>query len=232
MGARLFILEDDGRVRRGLQAALMGADYGVVGVGTVAEARNLLRDGSCDLLLLDLGLPDGDGEDFCRQLRLEGFTTQIIVITARDSPQDLIRVLDAGADDYITKPFEIEELLARIRSALRREWRKGTQQIFRCGALWADAQARVAGRDGKQIEFAPREFDLLLFLLRHPGRAWTRDQLLTKVWEIRGGIGESRTVDLHIRKLRKKVELNPSAARYLLTVWGVGYRMNEEMDEQ
>ena len=231
VSARLLILEDDCRVRRGLRVALTGAGYEVVDTGTIAEAGELLEGSSYDLILLDLGLPDGDGGDFCRQLRLEGNATPIVVVTARDAPQDLVRGLDAGADDYVTKPFDIDEVLARIRSALRRGWRRETQQVFQCGELWADAESRVAGCGTERVDCAPREFDLLLFLLRHPGRAWTRDQLLAEVWGLLGGVGDSRTVDIHIRKLRRKVEPNPSEPKYLLTVWGVGYRMNDEGHE-
>ena len=118
--------------------------------------------------------------------------------------------------------------LARIRSVLRRSRNQVTQQVYRCGDLWADAAAREAGRGDRKIDFAPREFDLLLFLLKHPGKAWTRDQLLEHVWGVRGGVGDSRTIDLHVRKLRRKIEDNPAAAKLLATVWGVGYRLNDE----
>lgn len=154
--------------------------------------------------------------------------TPIIILTARDAARERVQGLDAGADDYVVKPFEVEEVLARIRSVLRRSRQQIPLTIHRVGELWADAQAREAGRGDQRLDLAPREFDLLLFLLQHPGKAWTRDQLLEHVWGIRGGIGDSRTIDLHVRKLRKKIEDNPAAARFIATVWGVGYRLNDE----
>jgi DNA-binding response OmpR family regulator len=218
---------DDVRVRHELRSALTAQGF------TVSEAPDLARAQSANaaehsVVLLDLGLPDGDGLTFCRQLREAGTITPIIVLTARDTARDRILGLDAGADDYVVKPFEIGEVLARIRSVLCRSRQQAPQQTYRCGELWADPQSREAGRGDRRIEFAPREFDLLLFLLRHPGKAWTRDQLLEHVWGVRGGGGDSRTIDLHVRKLRRKIENNPAAARFIATVWGVGYRLNDE----
>lgn len=223
----ILLVEDDVRVRHELRAALVEAGLTVQEAADLGQARdaNAARH---SLVLLDLGLPDGDGLEFCRGLREQGVSTPIIVLTARDAGRDRVRGLDAGADDYVVKPFEVEEVLARIRSVLRRSRHQVTQQIYRCRDLWADAESREAGRGDRKIEFAPREFDLLLFLLKNPGKAWTRDQLLEHVWGVRGGVGDSRTIDLHVRKLRRKIEDNPAAAQFIATVWGVGYRLNDE----
>ena len=229
---RILLVEDDVRVRHELRSALGSAGFAVREAADLAQARDADADAH-SLMLLDLGLPDGDGLQFCRQLREAGTTTPIIVLTARDAARDRVRGLDAGADDYIVKPFEIDEVLARIRSVLRRSRQQVTpQQVYRCGELWVDAEARKAGRGERDIEFAPREFDLLLFLLKHRGKAWTRDQLLEHVWGVRGGVGDSRTIDLHVRKLRRKIEDNPASAKYIATVWGVGYRLNDEEQQR
>jgi len=224
---RILLIEDDVRVRHELRTALAAEGFAVSEASDLGQAR-AAKPEEHSVVLLDLGLPDGDGLAFCRQLREAGVATPIIIVTARDAARERVQGLDAGADDYVVKPFEIEEVLARIRSVLRRARQQVPQTIHRVGELWADAQAREAGRNEERLDLAPREFDLLLFLLQHPGKAWTRDQLLEHVWGIRGGIGDSRTIDLHIRKLRKKIEDNPAAARFIATVWGVGYRLNDE----
>ncbi|MGC6487201.1 MAG: response regulator transcription factor [Planctomycetota bacterium] len=223
----VLLIEDDVRVRHELRGALHAAGLQVVEAADVAQAR---RADAADVsvVLLDLGLPDGDGLELCRSWREAGVATPIIVLTARDAAPERVRGLDAGADAYVVKPFELAEVLARIRSVLRRARNQVTQQVYRSGDLWADAEAREAGRGDRRIEFAPREFDLLLFLLRNPGKAWTRDQLLEHVWGVRGGVGDSRTIDLHVRKLRRKIEDDPAAAKIIATVWGVGYRLNED----
>ena len=151
----------------------------------------------------------------------------IIILTARDAPEDRVRGLDVGADDYVIKPFHLPELIARVRSVMRRAGHAFGPGRVQHGILWADPERHVAGLDRTEVVLKPREFDLLLFLLRHPGRTWTREQLLDRVWgaEYEGDI---RTVDLHVRRLRAKIEEDASDPRYLETVWGVGYRLREE----
>ena len=224
----ILLIEDEIRVGMELERALVSAGYGVRQARDLAQARQESA-GKHSLVLLDLGLPDGDGLELCRELRAAGNTVPIIILTARDTSPARVTGLDAGADDYIVKPFEMAEVLARIRSVLRRFKNQAMNvRVHRCGELWADAEARVAGCGEVEIEFAPREFDLLLFLLQNPGKAWTRDQLLKQVWGLRGGIGDSRTIDMHVRKLRRKIEDNPAAPRYIVTVWGVGYRLSDD----
>lgn len=223
----ILLVEDDARLRHELREALSDHGFVVHEAESISAAEALLTS-SCTLVLLDIGLPDGNGLLFCRTLRKSGCQIPVIMLTAHDAPRDRVEGLDAGADDYVVKPFDIEEVLARIRSVLRRAQQVHTQQVLRRGDIWLDVEAREAGRGSQRLELAPREFELLRFLLEHPGRAWTRDQLLERVWGLRGGIGSSRTIDLHIRKLRQKIGDEDPESRMIATIWGLGYRLNEE----
>ena len=223
---QILLVEDDSRIRRELLDALRGAGFGVDVSVSVKDAQWALRR-EYDLVLLDLGLPDGDGLDICRELRATGRSIPIIILTARDAPEQRVRGLDVGADDYVIKPFHLPELLARVRSILRRSGRSPGVGPVRCGTLWADPDERRAGAGETTLDLTPREFDLLVFLMRHPGRAWTRDQLLDRVWGSSFD-GETRTVDSHVRRLRAHIETDPGDPRWIETVWGVGYRMHEE----
>ena len=200
--------------------------------GFVVDAAVSLRDAQLaagreyDLIVLDLGLPDGDGLELVRQLRANGRGVPILILTARDLPDHRVRGLDAGADDYVSKPFHMPELRARIRNILRRSGRSVGEGRVDHGDLWLDPATREAGDARGKISLKPREFELLLFLTRNPGRTWTRDQLLDRVWGA-DFEGDARTVDLHVRRLRAKTELDPSDPTLIKTVWGVGYRMSE-----
>ena len=222
---KILVIEDDARIRIELLEALRGEGYEVQ-VAATLEAAKVAVEHEFDLLLLDLGLPDGDGLDLCRALRSEGRSVAILIVTARDAPDQRVRGLDVGADDYLVKPFHMPELLARVRSLLRRAGRAVGLGPVRLGELWADPDLRVAGAGAEDLELKRREFDLLLFLLQHPGRPWTREQLLDRVWGA-DFAGDARTVDVHVRRLREKIEPNPSSPRLLVTEWGVGYRMQE-----
>ncbi len=222
----ILLVEDDDRIRLEVTDALQAAGFQVRVSATLAEAREAVND-PCDLILLDLGLPDGDGLDLCRDLRSTGSDLPIIILTARDAPEQRVRGLDVGADDYVVKPFHIPELIARIRGVLRRTGQSKRTGMTRHGDLWIDPQARTVGRGDKRLDLKPREFDLLLFLMTNAGRAWTRDQLIDKVWG-RTFEGDARTVDLHVARLRSKIEDDPADPRYVETVWGVGYRFQEE----
>ncbi|MEM7306355.1 MAG: response regulator transcription factor [Planctomycetota bacterium] len=222
---RILLVEDDPQLRSRLDASLSAAGYASATAASVAEARAVLA-GGFDLILLDLGLPDADGLELCRELRSAGDRTPIIVVSARDATRQRVRGLDLGADDFVSKPFQLEELFARVRSVLRRAGHTAQAGRVTFRDLWADPRTRQAGRGDVEIALKPREFDLLLFLLRQPGRVWTRDQLLEHVWG-HGFEGESRTVDLHVRRLRAKIEEDPSDPRYIKTVWGVGYHLAE-----
>ncbi len=179
-----------------------------------------------DLILLDLGLPDGDGMDLCRELRSSGRSVPIIILTARDAPEQRVRGLHVGADDYVVKPFHLPELVARIHAVMRRAGRSVGPGRVQLGSVWADPESRAAGLGDDVFDLTPREFELLLFFLRHPGRVWTREQLLDRVWGA-SYEGTVRTVDLHVRRLRSKIEDDPSNPQHIETVWGVGYRTRD-----
>ena len=219
---RILLIEDDHPIRSRVATSLRAEGYQVREAADARQARVALPDGF-DLVLLDLGLPDEDGVELCRSIR-RGDQIPIIILTAREGTGARVRGLDAGADDYLIKPFDLEELFARIRSVLRRT-QSPNNTPAQCGDLWADPETRKAGRDQLEFELKPREFDLLFFLLRHPDRVWTRDQLLDQVWGP-GFEGEARTVDLHVRRLRAKVEVDSGDPRYIKTVWGVGYTLS------
>lgn len=222
---RILLVEDDLRIRRELLNALRSGGFEV-------DVALSLRDGivaterEFALVLLDLGLPDGDGLDLVRHLRGAGRGVPILILTARDTPESRVRGLDSGADDYVVKPFHMPELVARVRSILRRSGRIVGQGLVQQEDLWADAESRKVGRADRAVTLKPREFDLLLFMLQHPGRTWTRDQLLDRVWGS-GFTGDARTVDLHVRRLRTKIEDDPGDPHFIETVWGIGYRMAE-----
>ncbi len=223
--ARILLIEDDERIRKELLDSLRAAGFDV-DVSVLAHHAKLALERDYDLILLDLGLPDGDGLDLCRDLRSRGRSVPVIILTARDTPEQRVRGLDVGADDYVVKPFHLPELIARVRSVLRRAGRSVGPGRAQWQDLWADPESRTAYRGEQLLELTRREFELLLFFLRFPGRTWTRDQLLDRVWGA-SYEGDSRTVDLHVRRLRAKVEDDPSDPHYLATVWGVGYRMGD-----
>lgn len=222
---RILIVEDDERIRQELLDALRAAQFEVDFSISLAGARRKVNV-EFDLIVLDLSLPDGDGLDLCRDLRSSARSVPVIMLTARDAPEQRVRGLDVGADDYLVKPFHIPELIARIRSVLRRSGPTQGGEKICYGSLWLDAESRCAGKNGKSFDLTPREFELLQFFMRYPDRAWTREQLLDRVWG-RHYNGDIRTVDLHVSRLRSHIENDPSDPRFLETVWGIGYRLHE-----
>lgn len=226
---RILLVEDDDRIREELARVLGSEGYSVDACSSLTLARHAVERTKPAVVVLDLGLPDGDGLELCRELRARGDSTPIIVLTARDGPEERVIGLDSGADDYVVKPFHPPELAARVRSVLRRsqpEADDDAKVVLSCG-LWADPVARSAGKGDRPIDLKRREFELLLFLMRNPGRAWSREQLLERVWE-EGFSGDARTVDLHVQRIRAKIEDDKSDPRYIETVWGIGYRWKDE----
>ena len=196
-------------------------------VRTVGDGRSGLDEFATfgpDLVVLDLMLPKIDGFDVCRRIREHG-DTPIIMLTARSEEVDKLVGLGLGADDYVTKPFSPRELVARVATVLRRAAprRAGEGETVRVGELRINPVARVAERCGRALDLTAREFDLLYHLARHPGQVFTRDQLLSSVWDYEFP-GDASTVTVHMRRLRAKVERDPSRPRHLKTVWGVGYK--------
>ncbi len=209
----------------------MAEGYEVLVAGDGEKALTLARANRPDLLVLDLMLPGMGGIEVCDTLRREGSTAAVIMLTARDSEADRIAGLNIGADDYVVKPFSMQELLARVAAQLRRIGilsERGTPSdgdVIEVGGLRIDSASRNVVVDESEIELRPREFDLLAFLAARPGRVYSRDQLLQEVWGFDYS-GDTRTVDVHVRWLRLKIEKDPSSPVRLQTVRGVGYRFS------
>jgi DNA-binding response OmpR family regulator len=218
--APVLVVEDDHDLAHALELELSHAGYDVRIVADGPAALRVQQEWSPELVLLDLGLPSLDGLDVCRRLRA-ATRVPILIITARDAITDRVRGLDAGADDYLVKPVSLDELLARVRSALRRAWLREEGQQLRAGDLVLDAAARTVARGDEAVSLTRREFDLLECLLRHPGQVLDRATLLADVWGY-DFLGGSNVVDVYVRYLRAKVE-RPGAPRLIHTVRGIGY---------
>ncbi|WP_462187434.1 response regulator, partial [Frankia sp. CcWB2] len=222
--ARVLIVDDDALVSEVVDRYLRNAGSDVDRTADGPTALRVAETTPPDLVVLDLMLPGLDGIEVFRRLRAHR-PVPVIMMTARADESDRITGLEIGADDYVTKPFSPRELTLRVQSVLRRanEAAPGAEAgVLRAGPLVVDAAARTATRHGVPLGLTVREFDLLAFLLRRPGRAFTRGELLEQVWG--WSYGDPSTVTVHIRRLREKIEDDPTAPRMLVTVWGVGYR--------
>lgn len=224
--AQLLVVEDDERIRASLRLALADEGYAVHGVPDAREALDHLAGTEPDLILLDVLLPGMDGLDLCRSIR-RASAVPIIMLTARDDSHDVVAGLEAGADDYVTKPYNVKELAARIRSLLRR-----TQGLLEdgsrartIGALEIRLDEGVVRRGGEDVGLTRTEFRLLSELLAHERKVLSRDQLLGRVWGY-GYYGDVRVVDAHIRRLRAKIEDDAADPRLVLTVRGLGYKLD------
>jgi len=222
----ILVVEDDPSILEGLELNLRLEGYRVLCAGDAGTGLSLARERAPDLVLLDLMLPDGSGLDLLRTLRRDPDLdrTRVLIVSALGLEGDKVRGLRLGADDYITKPFGLAELLARIDAALRRE-RSERQSAVRFGEVEIDAVGMEVRRDGDLVKLTPREYELLIFLARRPDRVFSREQLLQSVWGPDYD-GTARTVDNFISSLRAKLEPDPARPRHLVTVHGVGYRMS------
>lgn len=225
MTLRVLLVEDDAHVRQFIREALAVEGFEVLTAASLSEAQALLRHGAADLVLLDLGLPDGEGEALLREVRRQA-SLPVIVVSARDQEAQKIRLLDAGADDYLTKPFSVGELFARIRVALRHRGTALAPAVTQHALddLRVDLASRTVLRDGSPVHLTPTEFNLLARLVRQAGRVVTHRQLLSDVW---GAEYTEHThyLRLYMGQLRAKLERNPAEPRHLLTEPGVGYRL-------
>jgi two-component system KDP operon response regulator KdpE len=222
------VIEDEPKMRRFIRVALVAREYRVVEGASVKEALLVASSHQPDLILLDLGLPDGDGIDLTRQLR-EWTSVPIIVLSARGLEQDKVAALDAGADDYLTKPFGVDELLARIRVALRHSRAVAgaeVRQVLEFGSLKIDLVRREVTQAGAGVRLTPIEYKLLVLLARNAGRVLTHNQILAEVWGYRSA-SMVHHVRVHMAELRKKVEAEPARPRLILTEPGIGYRMRD-----
>ena len=226
--SKVLIVEDDPNLLDTLAYNLRKEGYKVVTAADGAKAVDIARSEQPDLILLDIMLPGLSGFEVCRILRRERMVP-ILMLTAKDEETDIIVGLEIGADDYMTKPFSVRELLARIAAHLRRAKMAsaptdGKPAPLKIGELEVDIARHHASLSGIGLDLSPKEFDLLAFLARNKGLVFTREQLLEQVWDY-DYTGENRTVDVHIRWLRRKIESDPARPRYLLTVRGTGYKL-------
>lgn len=226
--AKVLVVDDEPGMARLLTLYLHQAGYTVLSEMTGAGALAAAERHRPDLVVLDIGLPDIDGLVVCQQLRA-ATDTSIIMLTARSEPRDCIAGLEQGADDYVPKPFNPQVLVSRVGAVLRRS-RSPSRRAERyvIDGLIVDTAQRSVTLDGKQIELRPKEFDLLVELIRHPGQVFTREQLVERVWGYEY-LGDGATIDVHVWRLRSKLGETGRQARYIQTVWGVGYclRVNE-----
>lgn len=224
---RILVVDDEPAIRRFLKTSLSAHGYAIFEAGTGEDALQAMPAVRPDLVVLDLGLPGITGIDVTRSLR-EWSQTPIIVLSVREHEADKIGALDAGADDYLTKPFAVGELLARIRAALRRSVGPEASPVFATGALAVDVVAREVRVHGEKVQLTPTEYDLLKALIAHPGRVLTHRHLMRAVW---GGLSyedELHLLRVNISNLRHKLELDPGNPRYIVTEPGVGYRLQSD----
>ena len=226
--AKILVVDDERVLLDTLRYNLAKAGHEVRVAADGEAALRMARQEPPDLIVLDIMLPKMDGFEVCRTLRQESPAMPILMLTARDEELDKVLGLELGADDYLTKPFSMRELLARVKALLRRVEAlrasgQATAKLLVEGCLKVDLTSHRALLGDKLLHLKPKEFDLLVFLMRHRGRAFTRDQLLERVWGY-DYVGDTRTVDVHVRWLREKVEADPSRPELIETVRGVGYR--------
>ena len=232
MGRTVLIVDDEKSIVEILAYNLKQAEYETLAAYDGKEALDLVRKSTPDLVLLDVMLPYIDGFEVCKTLRAEGNMTPIIMITAREDETDKVFGLEIGADDYITKPFSMRELLARVNANMRRaasaeEPQQESGEIIRRGSLSIDAERYMVSRDGAALDLTQREFDLLKFLALSPGKVITRAELMREVWQY-DYYGDLRAVDVAVRRLREKLEKNPAEPEYIITKRGIGYYFNEK----
>ncbi len=222
----ILIVDDEELIRETVALELEASSYQVLQASDGRQALDIIHNAErLDLVLLDVMLPSLNGLDLCRLIRHEGNTVPILMLTAKNSETDRVVGLELGADDYLSKPFGMRELVARCRSLLRRQQQSQqaeTRVLRHKDVVLYPQECRVVVR-GLEVAFSPKEFRLLELFMGHPRRVWTREQVLEKIWGS-DFMGDSKTVDVHIRWLREKLELDPSAPEYLVTVRGFGYR--------
>ena len=222
---KILIIEDDPAMQTGLRDNLEFEEYDVKVIGDGKAGLQSLLENSYDLVILDVMLPSMSGFDVLKRAREKGVGTPVIMLTAKGEEIDKVLGLELGADDYMTKPFSLRELLARVKAILRRaESALPGGAVMRLGPFEADFSTYAATRGGEQVPMTPREFELLKFLWDHRNRTVSRDQLLTNVWGYDDSIS-TRTIDNFILKLRQKIEADPSHPRHLITIHGTGYKL-------
>ena len=220
---RILLVDDEPAILRFLRVGLGSQGYLVIEAENAESALDVIRQRRADLLVLDLGLPDMDGLEVIRRIRDGGSMLPIIVLSSRNDEAAKVQALDLGADDYITKPFGVDELLARVRAAQRhRLQQQGEKPIFRTGDLSVDLVRRIVIVRDKELKFSPREYDLLRLLVAHAGKVLTHNMILREVW---GPKADVQYLRIYIRALRQKIEVDTDKPEYIVTETGVGYRL-------
>jgi two-component system, OmpR family, response regulator len=222
----VLVVEDEENVRFVTVAALRQGDFEVHETASGREALRVVADPALtpDLMVLDVMLPDLDGFEVCRRMRADGIDVPVVFLTARDATADRLRGLTIGGDDYLTKPFSIEELVARVQVILRRVGKARRKRVLTAGDVEVDDDAHIVRKAGVEVPLSPTEYKLLRFLMRNPGRALSRAQILDHVWDYDFD-GESTVVETFVSSLRRKVDRGPNGTRLIRTVRGLGYRL-------
>ncbi|MCX5478246.1 response regulator transcription factor [Kaistia geumhonensis] len=222
---RVLVVDDEPPIRRLLKAGLGTQGYEVIEAADGATARVAMAEERPDGVILDLGLPDIGGEALLEGWRRSGVTVPILILSSRTGEAGIVKALDAGADDYVTKPFGIDELVARLRVALRhRVQAEGAAPVFRTGGLSVDLVRRIVRLDGAEIHLSPKEYEILALLARHAGKVITHQQLMKAVW---GGAIDAQQLRVYVRQVRQKLKDDPARPFYIRTETGVGYRLRE-----
>lgn len=219
MKEKIFLLEDDAFLRDGLCELLSKEDYSVTSASSVKEAERIIKEKDFNLIILDVLLPDGNGFDLCGRIRALGISTPILFLTACDDEIQIVRGLDSGADDYVTKPFKLLEFMSRVRALLRRS----SVTRFRSRDIALDINKTSVTKNGESIELTKTEFQILSMLIQSKGVIVTRNALLEHIWDIDGNFIDDNTLSVHISRLREKI-----GPGYIATVRGIGYRWEEE----
>ena len=230
MAHKILMVEDDFALAMGTEYALTSEGYAVTTAGNLAQAREKFDD-SIDLVLLDVMLSDGTGFEFCKELREKNSDVPIIFLTAVAEEANIVQGLELGADDYVTKPFNPLELVARVKSQLRRYTQLGAMaekkaNVYRTGGLEIDDDRKEVTVDGDVVKLTPIEYRILLFLVQNQGRVFSINQIYESIWE-EEAIAADNTVAVHIRHIREKIEINPKEPRYLKVVCGLGYKVDK-----
>ena len=227
-GARILVVDDEVEIVRALQRSLTAHGFEVFAAYSGEEALEAVAHYRPDVMVLDLGLPGISGLDVCREVRKQS-NLPIIVLSVKDTERDKVQALDLGADDYVSKPFGVNEVLARIRVALRHsaQLESGTQPVFTAGPLSVDFAQRQVLLNGQEAKLTPTEYDLLKALIKNRGKIMTRQMLLSQVWGTGYG-AESHYLHVYVGQLRRKIEPDPANPRFILTISGVGYRFNAD----
>ena len=220
---RVLVIDDEPPIRKLLRVGLSAHGYQIMEASSGKMALELLREQPPDLIILDLGLPDMQGHELLRTMRARNDMVPIVVLSSRDDEAGKVQALDSGADDYVTKPFGMDELLARMRAALRHQLQThGERPIFRVGDLSVDLVRRIVKLGDKDIKLSPKEYELLRVLVQHAGKVLTHKFLLTQLWS---DLSDAQYLRVYVRQLRQKIEADPERPHYILTETGIGYRL-------